>query len=308
MNQTALLVQTGWFNVMKVNLSLKLTTISLVILISLSMLGNFTVTNTEAVDVGYELWQEISFNNEHPDLEKKTARRALSHLVDRESVMNIWLEYYQLAEGEAIFPGGTTWTSAKPWYNDKLQRDGDIKEGLKLLKEAGYELDDEEETLKLTLLVPNSNPARVDWCEMIVETWNSYGLSIDLVQMGWYDTSDPYGGIIPRIFDHPALWDNDPATKIPSFEEGGYDMLAVGISVGISDPPIDPIIEGWWEEQYTTGHVDNFYQYSSKKFDAVVDEWIQNGGGTQALAYTIQKILRNDPPAIILFDYINFYY
>jgi ABC-type transport system substrate-binding protein len=282
----------------KLNFSFKLATISLVIIISLSVLGNISVTNTKAEVNLWGFWQEISINCNHPILKDKRVRLGLSHLVDRESVMDIWLDYNgPLVEGEELYPGVTTWVPTVPWCNPQLEPNNNVEKGLELLEEAGYGIDSDNK-LELTLLTPNTNPARIAWSLAIAERWNSFGHSITVVTMGW-------GEIMPRMWYHPAQWDEDPTTKIPSFEEGGYDLFSIGLSFGILDEFFDPIIDSNWDETYTSGHPDNVYQYSNVVFDSLINNWIQAGKGNRGLAYAIQKALFNDPPVIVLFVYVD---
>ena len=265
------------------------------------MIGSSYLTRTQAEMVGWGFWQEINFNCNHPDLINPDVRRGLSYLTDRNFARDLWLENYPLGEDEAIHPGLTSWLPSMPWYRTDMKVDNKVDKGLKLIEKAGYVLYDEELTLHLTLICPNTNPFRITWCEEIVTQWNAYGLSIDLVTMGWGDINDPAGGIVPRTFGHSAQWDNDPSTKIPTYEEGGFDLCTVGWSFGI-DYTVDPIIVGHWEELFITDGIENFYQYSNPKFDERINEWIQTGG-TEELASSIQNILQKDPPVIILFVY-----
>ena len=226
--------------------------------------GDINAPYTISIDYGY---QELAFNNINEYLDEGEERVNISRLIDRQGIINRHLK-------------GLGTPAATAWHNDWFGYDPSILPwdvdplGTPLIEDS---LND------MTFLVPNSNPARVNWAEEIVETLNNNGYQINLVIASW-------GYIIPRTIGHPALFDGDPTTVVPTFEEGGYDGLFVGYGWG--ELP-------YLESAYGTGSADNFYNYNNPEFDTLWAEFV--GTWDPAIASQIQQLIHeNEPAAIIL--------
>ncbi|MBN1328439.1 MAG: hypothetical protein JXA54_03090, partial [Candidatus Heimdallarchaeota archaeon] len=77
----------------------------------------------------------------------------------------------------------------------------------------------------VSILAPNTNAARNRWSALMVEQLPKIGIGIDVFDStGWAQ-------ITPRTWSHPGPY------PIPTYAEGGYDILFVGWSWGLDWDP-----------------------------------------------------------------------
>lgn len=267
----------------KRNTILKRTGILILFLMIPTLLGS--VQNTTSLpewDSG--AWQEIAFNCKHPILSDPLIRRALSHLADREATIEMGASQIGV-----LYPGITFVNPTSYGFDSSIQYDEyNSNYALQLIRSAGYSV----EELSFTILTPSTNQHRINWTEMFAENLRQIGIAVDHVVTDW-------GEIISRTFGHPALFDNDPSTIIPAFDEGGYDMFAVGYGFALENDVVY-----WTGDTYVHEESFNFYQYNNENYENLYFEVqaVGSGSADSAIFSEIQQILKDDPPAIILFQ------
>ena len=155
---------------------------------------------------------------------------------------------------------------------------------------------------KITLTVPNTNPSRQAWSEIIQQSFIDAGIDAERQIQDW-DT------IYDRALDPPK----DVAGK--TYDEGGFDMLFVGYAMGVDPEPFSL----YDSSQATTATPpgQNYYNWVNEENDRLcglisntVDEQTRLGyvKEWQQLAYqenpslTIeydQEVVAYDPTAIV---------
>ncbi len=139
----------------------------------------------------------------------------------------------------------------------------------------------------VNLLSPNTSAARNQWSLLMEQQLPKIGIGIS------FHESTGWGNIGPRTWAYPLL-DFD---YIPTYAEGGYDILFVGWSWGLDWDPT-----GLFDTASLIPNGDNFYQYSNPAYDTKLDEYLTALDPTTrtAAAHDIQAILYADLPAIVL--------
>ncbi|MBD3189469.1 MAG: hypothetical protein GF308_02445, partial [Candidatus Heimdallarchaeota archaeon] len=137
----------------------------------------------------------------------------------------------------------------------------------------------------ISLLAPNTNPARNQWATLMTEQLPKIGIGIDTFDhTGWAQIS-------PRTWSHPGPY------PIPTYAEGGFDILFVGWSWGLDWDPT-----GLFDCESWTPDGDNFYQYCSEDFDAALSSYSQAFLVADRITYAeqMQQILYDDLPALCI--------
>jgi ABC-type transport system substrate-binding protein len=144
-----------------------------------------------------------------------------------------------------------------------------------------------QEVFSINLLSPNTSAARNQWSLLMENQLPKIGIGID------FHESTGWGNIAPRTWSYPLI-DFD---YIPTYAEGGYDILFVGWSWGIDWDPT-----GLFETSAITPAGDNFYQYSNPAYDAKLTQYLTELNQTQQIIYAkeMQAMLYADLPAITL--------
>ena len=135
------------------------------------------------------------------------------------------------------------------------------------------------------ILAPNTNPARNQWATLMVEQLPKIGIEVETFDhTGWAQIS-------PRTWGHPGPY------PIPTYAEGGYDILFVGNGWGLDFDPT-----GVFTTDGITPAGDNFYQYSSAAMDNAVGNYSQAFVFADRMEYAreIQELLLEDQPSIAL--------
>jgi len=135
----------------------------------------------------------------------------------------------------------------------------------------------------ISILAPNSNPARNQWATIMVEQLPKIGIEVDV-----FDHTS-WSQISPRTWGYPGPY------PIPSYEEGGYDILFVGYGWGL-----DIDLTGVFDTAGITPNGDNFYQYSNPEMDWAIGNYTQAFVLSDRLEYAkdIQAMLYEDQPSI----------
>ncbi len=144
---------------------------------------------------------------------------------------------------------------------------------------------DVQQVFSINLLSPNTSPARNQWSILMENLLPQIGIGV-----GFHESTG-WGNIAPRTWSYPFI-DYD---YIPTYDNGGYDLLFVGWSW-----PLDLNLQSLYETSAWTPNGDNHYQYSNPVYDALLDDYMAELDPTERLnlAYQLQAILYEDQPAI----------
>ena len=132
----------------------------------------------------------------------------------------------------------------------------------------------------IAVLCPNTNPARNQWATLMVEQLPKIGIGVSIFDLtGWAQIS-------PRTWGH--------SYPIPTYAEGGYDVLFTGWSWGFDWNP------GLFHSSSMPPNGDNLYQYNSSDMDATIDNYISSFVLEDRIEYMeeIQSILYEDNPSV----------
>ena len=137
----------------------------------------------------------------------------------------------------------------------------------------------------IDLLSPNTSAARNQWSLLMENTLPKIGIGIN------FHESTGWGNIAPRTWSYPFI-DYD---YIPTYADGGYDILFVGWSW-----PLDLNLQSLYETDAITPNGDNHYQYSNPTYDALLEQYMAELDTPTriSLAYDLQALLYDDQPAI----------
>jgi ABC-type transport system substrate-binding protein len=144
-----------------------------------------------------------------------------------------------------------------------------------------------QEVFSINLLSPNTSAARNQWSLLMENQLPKIGIGVD------FHESTGWGNIAPRTWAYPLL-DFD---YIPTYAEGGFDILFVGWSWGIDWNPL-----GLFDTPSLPPLGDNFYQYSNPAYDAKMTQYLTELDQATQIGYAkeMQAMLYEDLPAIVL--------
>jgi ABC-type transport system substrate-binding protein len=137
----------------------------------------------------------------------------------------------------------------------------------------------------LTVLSPNTNPARNAWADLVVAALPFIGIGVDEhVSTGWEE-------IIPRTFGSDVM--------PPTHAEGGFDLFFVGYSWGLDWDPSGLYTEGGL---CGTGDCGNFYNYQNATVEQMIVDYTSelNFDTRVQKVQDLQKALKDDLPVIAL--------
>ncbi|MHA1156933.1 MAG: ABC transporter substrate-binding protein [Candidatus Heimdallarchaeota archaeon] len=137
----------------------------------------------------------------------------------------------------------------------------------------------------ISILAPNTNPARNQWATLMVEQLPKIGIEVDVFDhTGWAQIS-------PRTWGHPGPY------PVGTYAEGGFDILFVGNGWGLDFDP-----QGVFTSDGLTPNGDNFYQYESDAMDNAVGNYSQAFVFADRMEYAkeIQALLLEDQPSIAI--------
>jgi ABC-type transport system substrate-binding protein len=133
----------------------------------------------------------------------------------------------------------------------------------------------------ISVLAPNTNPARNQWATLMVEQLPKIGIGVDVFDhTGWAQIS-------PRTWGHPGPY------PIPSYAEGGFDIMFVGWGWGL-----DIDFRGLFDSPSVPPNGDNFYQYIVPEMDWAIGNYSQSFVLADRIQYAhdIQALLYEDVP------------
>ena len=133
----------------------------------------------------------------------------------------------------------------------------------------------------ISVLAPNTNPARNQWATLMVEQLPKIGIGVDVFDhTGWAQIS-------PRTWGYPGPY------PIPSYAEGGFDIMFVGWGWGL-----DIDLKGLFDTPSQPPNGDNFYQYSVPEMDWAIGNYSQSFVLADRIQYAhdIQALLYEDVP------------
>ncbi len=251
--------------------------------------------------VGDPAHQEISLNHKSqwwgngsavPDgdssddvMDALLIRRAMSHIVDREFIAN------EILEGLGQ-PAASTMPSAAVGWDPNLKADEyNVTLAKELMTQAGFDYstltdsdgDGSYDTFffEVTVLSPNTNPARNEWASLFVNELPKIGIGVKQhVSTGW-------GDIIPRTFGA----DGPPGL----YDEGGYDIFFVGYGWGLDWDPT-----GLYEESNFLPTGGNFYNYVNHTLENLIGNYTTELDPDARIekAHAVQKAIHDDLPVI----------
>ncbi len=228
--------------------------------------------------------QEISLNHKNPywgtglmtpagiasaadaDAAALNVRKAMSHIVDRNNFVN------EILEGLAQ-PASTVMPSASlGWDATLTPRTYDITAARALMEAAGFDYADlgtpdandkySDSFFDITVLSPNTNPARNKWSIAYVEELPKIGIGVtDHVSTTW-------GPIIDRTFGYAgASADGNPG----DYASDGFDILFVGYSWDLDWDPT-----GIYQASGLcgTGSCDNFMNFEDATVSGLVEDYL----------------------------------
>lgn len=137
----------------------------------------------------------------------------------------------------------------------------------------------------LSFLTPNTSTERIEWSELIAQELGQIGVEVNLNNItGW-------PGIGSRTWGYPLI-DYD---YIPTYDEGGYDVLFMGWNDYFDWNP-----EAWFASESIVPYGDNFYQYNNTQFDQKLTEYLLEANITTRIekGKELQGIIYEDQPAI----------
>ncbi len=139
----------------------------------------------------------------------------------------------------------------------------------------------------INLLSPNTSAARNQWSLLMEQQLPKIGIGIT------FHESTGWGNIGPRTWSYPLL-DYD---YIPTYAEGGFDILFVGWSWGLDWDPT-----GLYDVASLVPNGDNFYQYINPVYEDLLTNYLSEFDAPTRIGYAheMQEILYEDLPAICL--------
>ncbi|MHA1365908.1 MAG: ABC transporter substrate-binding protein [Candidatus Heimdallarchaeota archaeon] len=135
----------------------------------------------------------------------------------------------------------------------------------------------------ISILAPNTNPARNQWATLMVEQLPKIGIAVDVFDhTGWSQ-------ILLRTWDYSGPY------PIPSYSEGGYDIFFTSWSDRLDYDPT-----GRFNTAGIIPFGDNVYQYSNHEMDWAISNYTHSFITADRIEYAedIQAHLYEDLPQI----------
>jgi len=148
--------------------------------------------------------------------------------------------------------------------------------------------DNDTSFFTIHLIVPDTMNSRILCANVIKDELAKIGIEVTNHELGW-------GEISPKTWSYPISV-ADPF--IPSYEDGGFDVLIIGYYFGI-----DLNLDGLFETSAFIPDGDNYYQYSNSTYDSLLAQYLVEQNPTQRtnLAKQLQAILYEDLPSISIY-------
>ena len=228
------------------------------------------LNNTSDILIPAPAHQEFSLNHIHPYFGTgenltvddkiegaKAVRKAISHIIDREFAVEAILEGLASPLATIVPP------SSFGWNPDLKYREYSVEKAKELMEQAGFNYDDlgspdedgyyQNYFFEISMLSPNSGPARNQWSAVLVQELPSIGIGVKT------HLSTDWATIIPRTFGSD--------TPPPIFDDGGYDIFQVGYGW---DLDFDP--NGLYESYNLCPDGGNFYNFENDDYDLLSEQ------------------------------------
>ncbi|MHA2251296.1 MAG: ABC transporter substrate-binding protein [Candidatus Kariarchaeaceae archaeon] len=157
-------------------------------------------------------------------------------------------------------------------------------------------VDDPEAVFNISLLSPNTNPARNAWAALMAEELPKIGIGIDTHSSTGWDV------IGPRTFSHERD-DSDShrdandnvVGAVPLYDDGGFDIFFVGLSGAIDYNPTS----SYSNVQFSPSS-NNFASYDNDEISDLITEYTSELDPVKraALSPAIQEYMYDDQPYI----------
>ena len=144
----------------------------------------------------------------------------------------------------------------------------------------------------VSFLAPSTGPSRNQYVITMADQLPKIGIGIDVLgYTGWVEISQ-------RTWGHPGPY------PVPTYEEGGFDILFVGWGWGF-----DIDLTELFESSYWPPNGDNFYQYSRPEMDWAIGNHSQSYVLADRIQYAhaIQALLYEDVPTATIFSPLHLY-
>jgi peptide/nickel transport system substrate-binding protein len=208
--------------------------------------------------------QQLNLNESFKPFSDARVRQAISYAVDPDEIIQTVNFGVGTRVGSPVIPGLKTYYDSSLTYAYKK----DLDKARKLLAEAGY-----ANSLKFTITVPSNYKVHVDTAQVIVNQLKAVGIEADVKQVDW------------------PTW----ISKVYLGKE--YETTIISVDGENLSPKS-------FLARYATGAQGNFFNYSSKDFDAV---YAQASAETNAkkrveLFKRAQAILSKDAANVFIQD------
>ena len=137
----------------------------------------------------------------------------------------------------------------------------------------------------IAILAPNTSSSYSPWPTILLEQLPKIGINVSTFDFtGWSQIS-------PRTWSYPGPY------PIPTYDEGGYDVLMIFWTFGLDYNPL-----GLLNSDAITPNGDNFYQYSSFEMDNIIYNYTEafTFDDRFDLAEDMQLVLYEEQPSIAL--------
>jgi ABC-type transport system substrate-binding protein len=268
------------------------------------------LSNVFETFVGDPAHQEVSLNHLNPFFGTGTGfddgdttddardalnvRKAMSHIVNRQNFVD------EILEGLGQAASTHMPSASLGWDSELAPRSYSIATARDYMEAAGFDfsvtsIDKADAADKcdvdtaddcfftVTVLSPNTNPARNQWSAAFVAELPKIGIGVvEHVSTGWDE-------IIPRTFGA----DDRPG----AYADGGFDIFFVGYSWDLDYDPSGLLTESGL---CGTGSCDNFYNYVNATVESLIIEYTSelNFDARITKVKTLQKAMFDDIPVI----------
>ncbi|UJG40382.1 MAG: hypothetical protein K9W45_11135 [Candidatus Heimdallarchaeum aukensis] len=142
----------------------------------------------------------------------------------------------------------------------------------------------------INLLSPNPSCCPNEYAYQMEEELPKIGINIS------HHESTGWGNIMPRTWGYP-VGEEGKFDYIPTYEEGGYDILFVGWCWKLDWDPT-----GLFDSPSIVPNGDNVYQYNNPEFDTKLVEYTTELNDEERIekAKELQAIIYEDLPAITM--------
>ena len=135
----------------------------------------------------------------------------------------------------------------------------------------------------ISVISPNTNPARSETATLMVEQLPKIGIGIDEFELG------SWGLISQRSWDYPSF-------PIPTYAENGFDVFFMGWGYGI-----DVNLSDLFDSNSVIPNELNFYQYINPEMDWALRNFSQSWEEADRVIWAneIQQLLYEDVPSCV---------